>query len=395
MAAGSGPRLGTPATGATESATAATQPTPAPTPTAATDTKPSTSEAGLGDCAMAGEAHIVSPRAFVQSGVEAVTVPGAIALGFAIDPRNGLAVTVDPASIGITTTVKARALGGDARRMSPVLERGKLTLVPGVDKKFDKLQGRRVVATSPAIDIGVAEGSLVWAPRDQNSYAKLFALDGEGVVDAIRAVPLSSKGIAITFRRGNAVYVGVAKGDAVLTAEGPLSRIAGLGQVGSPAIATSGDSVIVAWSDRATAQEPWQVRWTKLGASGAPDVPKQLALPEGGLGNQAMSPSIAGLGAGRFVMTWSEGMPTHQVRAIQASKHGNVFVDTSSAQNIIPRLIEWAVREVGADRLLFGTDSPLYFAPMQRARIDSADITDQDKRLILHDNAARLLKLTE
>lgn len=86
--------------------------------------------------------------------------------------------------------------------------------------------------------------------------------------------------------------------------------------------------------------------------------------------------------------------PTHQVRAIQASKHGNMFVDTSSAQNIIPRLLEWAVREIGADRLLFGTDSPLYFAAMQRARIDHADITDQEKRLILHDNAARLLKLT-
>ena len=200
-------------------------------------------ESVLGDCAMAGEAHVVSPRAFVQSGVEAVSVPGAIALGFAVDPRNGVAVTVDPASIGITTTVKSRALGGDARRMSPVLERGKLTLVPGVDKKFDKLQGRRVVGTNPSLDLGVAEGSLVWAPHDQNSYAKLFPLEGEGAVEAIRAVPLgSTKGIAFAFRRGNAVYVGVAKGDAALTAEGSLSRIAGLGQVGSPSITTSGDS---------------------------------------------------------------------------------------------------------------------------------------------------------
>ena len=141
----------------------------------------------------------------------------------------------------------------------------RLTLVPGVDKKIDKLQGRRVVATNPPIDVGVAENALVWAPHDQNTYAKLFSADGDGAIDAIRAVPLGgTKGIAVTFRRGNAIYVGAAKGDSVLTPEGSLVRIAGLGQVGSPAITTSGDTIVVAWSDRATAQDPWQVRWTKL-----------------------------------------------------------------------------------------------------------------------------------
>jgi predicted TIM-barrel fold metal-dependent hydrolase len=96
---------------------------------------------------------------------------------------------------------------------------------------------------------------------------------------------------------------------------------------------------------------------------------------------------IAHLGCG-----W-DGDLTHQVRAIQKSKHGNLYTDTSSAKSITPNLIEWAVREVGADRILFGTDSPLYFAPMQRARIDHADISDRDKRLILCENAMRLLDL--
>ncbi len=86
--------------------------------------------------------------------------------------------------------------------------------------------------------------------------------------------------------------------------------------------------------------------------------------------------------------------PTHQVRAIQSSKHGNVFADTSSALNINPRLIEWAVKEIGARLILYGTDSPLYFAPVQRARIDCADIRDQDKKLILCDNAKKLFRAT-
>ena len=91
----------------------------------------------------------------------------------------------------------------------------------------------------------------------------------------------------------------------------------------------------------------------------------------------------------------SDGDLTHQVRAIQNSKHGNIFTDTSSAKSITPNLIEWAVEQIGAEHVLYGTDSPVYFAPMQRARIDNADISDQDKKLILHDNAAKLFGLID
>lgn len=87
------------------------------------------------------------------------------------------------------------------------------------------------------------------------------------------------------------------------------------------------------------------------------------------------------------------GDPTLQVRAIQAARHGNLFVDTSSARSILPGLLEWAVREIGSERILFGTDSPLYSTAMQRARIDSADISQDQKADILCRNAERLLNL--
>ena len=88
-----------------------------------------------------------------------------------------------------------------------------------------------------------------------------------------------------------------------------------------------------------------------------------------------------------------DGDMSHQVRAIQASRHGNLYADTSSMKSITPNLVEWAVDEVGADRLLYGTDTPLYFAPMQRARIDYAGISDEEKRLVLVGNATRILGL--
>ena len=82
--------------------------------------------------------------------------------------------------------------------------------------------------------------------------------------------------------------------------------------------------------------------------------------------------------------------PGHQVRAVQQSRHGNVFADTSSAQSIIPGLIEWAVKEIGPERVLYGTDTPVYFAPMQRTRINQADIDEAYKKRILRDNAITL-----
>jgi predicted TIM-barrel fold metal-dependent hydrolase len=82
-----------------------------------------------------------------------------------------------------------------------------------------------------------------------------------------------------------------------------------------------------------------------------------------------------------------------QVRAIQSAKHGNLWVDTSSARSILPGLVEWAVMEIGAERLLFGSDSPLYHVGMQRARVEMAEIPAAAQRLILRDNAWKFFAL--
>jgi uncharacterized protein len=95
---------------------------------------------------------------------------------------------------------------------------------------------------------------------------------------------------------------------------------------------------------------------------------------------------IAHLGNG----AGAKGRVDLQVRAVQAARHGNVWIDTSSSMNIVPGLLEWAVKEVSAERLLFGTDTPLYHVPMQRARVDGAEISEQAKRAILRENALRL-----
>lgn len=82
---------------------------------------------------------------------------------------------------------------------------------------------------------------------------------------------------------------------------------------------------------------------------------------------------------------------SRQVEAIQRARNGNLWVDTSSARSMYSGLIEWAVEQIGHDRILFGTDTPLYWAGAQKGRIESAQVDDEAKRSILWDNAARLL----
>ena len=83
-----------------------------------------------------------------------------------------------------------------------------------------------------------------------------------------------------------------------------------------------------------------------------------------------------------------------QIRAVQMATQGNVWTDTSSSKSVTSGLIEYAVEQIGASRILFGTDTPLYCCAMQKARIAYAGISNEDKRKILYGNAAQLLGLS-
>ena len=90
-----------------------------------------------------------------------------------------------------------------------------------------------------------------------------------------------------------------------------------------------------------------------------------------------------------------DGRVDLQVQAVQAAQQGNLWVDTSSARSILPGLVEWAVKEIGAERLFFGSDTPLYHVAMQRIRIEVAEIKAAEKQQILRDNAVNFFRLSK
>ncbi len=70
----------------------------------------------------------------------------------------------------------------------------------------------------------------------------------------------------------------------------------------------------------------------------------------------------------------------------------NVWVDTSGGWPE-SELVEYAVRQLGPDRIVFGSDYVGRDYAVQLGRVLGARISDEDKEKILWKNAARLLKL--
>ncbi len=94
-----------------------------------------------------------------------------------------------------------------------------------------------------------------------------------------------------------------------------------------------------------------------------------------------------------FVCGHSGNCPPMRAQAIEvAQNNANVYLETCSTFRS-PGAIEELVNGAGADRVLYGSDVPLMDHRPQVGKIVTADISDEAKRLVLGENARRLLKL--
>jgi uncharacterized protein len=80
---------------------------------------------------------------------------------------------------------------------------------------------------------------------------------------------------------------------------------------------------------------------------------------------------------------WEQG-----IRAVRASR--NVTVDLGGGDPVAG-ITEMAVRELGAERVLYGSDVPGRSFATQLAKVQGANIPEESKRLILAGNLKRLL----
>ena len=80
--------------------------------------------------------------------------------------------------------------------------------------------------------------------------------------------------------------------------------------------------------------------------------------------------------------------------AIEMAKtHPNVYLETCTSITSYGQ-IEMAVKELGPERIVFGTDSPLLDPSVMKAKITGADIPTEARQHILGPNMARLLNIS-
>lgn len=88
------------------------------------------------------------------------------------------------------------------------------------------------------------------------------------------------------------------------------------------------------------------------------------------------------------------GEKTQVLRHVEIMKqYDNVYLDLSGTGIFRWGLVEFLVNEVGADRVLFGSDYPICGVGHYVAGVHEAKISDSAKELIFSGNAKRLLKL--
>jgi hypothetical protein len=262
----------------------------------------------------------------MAAGIEVRAVGDQVAIAFAQSEHQAALVRIEPTTMSPTESTVAHSVE-PIRRVTPVWgKRGRLGLSVDMDRRGDPLHGRQTVPLDPPLQVGLAGGQLAWAPLGRGIAGRLWPVEGDGPVEALRGVRQSgdSVGVMVAFRHSGAIWVGRAEGAKTLSARGELTRLAGLGpSVGSPAIAVNEGVVVAAWADRPSPDNPWQLRWVLFKAGEAPGDVSTFELPPGGKGEQAMSPGLAAVPGGRFLLVWTEGpAAAHAVRALTLSTSG-------------------------------------------------------------------------
>jgi predicted TIM-barrel fold metal-dependent hydrolase len=76
------------------------------------------------------------------------------------------------------------------------------------------------------------------------------------------------------------------------------------------------------------------------------------------------------------------------VDAIRCAENGNIYTDTSGGASNMNAIVEYAVAQVGSEKILFGTDT--YACAFQYGRIALSQLSREDKENILYRNAVRM-----
>jgi hypothetical protein len=98
-------------------------------------------------------------------------------------------------------------------------------------------------------------------------------------------------------------------------------------------------------------------------------------------------------------MHLKEVIGTYNSPKVMAAHMGGIFLKEALNSKISfqttgasKRVIEWACNQIGADRIIFGTDFPFFPMDAELEKVKNVDLSESERNQVLSDNILRLLK---
>ncbi|MBI4950390.1 MAG: hypothetical protein HY908_00005 [Myxococcales bacterium] len=268
---------------------------------------------------------------------------GLFAVGFARGEKQAGGLTVSPATGVVEDVFKPAASEDAVARVVPYEDGGKLVFGVSLAKQGGLTNGVQVAASPPLL-LGFTEAAVASVPviegEPHGDPASLWLLDrSSGTPNALRAAVAPARGIAVAYRTGVGkdpspwqIWYGWVGADGTVGVE--AKPVGSALNVGMPVVAHNGVDVSLVYADKQEEQGRSRVLWAH-GPIGQPlGAPEPFTPPPGGPGGDAIAPSIAGLGDGRWALLWTEG--SEGARVLRAQTFDRNYQPLGDALRVSP-----------------------------------------------------------
>lgn len=278
-------------------------------PAAASTEKPPQKREGTRPCKFNRAPTRLEESAYVGVQAAFTRVPGSsrIAVGFATGRTEARGITIDAESLDHDQIFRQTGRA-PVESVVPVAKAGKLGFEI-TRNEAGALKSGVAVDDDPPFVIGLDDdGRLALERSGSNEQSILWTLD-EGKITTPGVARASDGGYAVTFREGGTsgkIRVGWLSDAA--GAQGPLREVpVGEAFVGTPSIGAGKTGAVVAFAARGSSDDAWRVKLSSASRGAVPASAKTFVLPEGGPGDNAISPRVASLSGDRWLLQWTEG----------------------------------------------------------------------------------------
>jgi hypothetical protein len=279
------------------------------------------------------------------------TIPGSsrVAVGLAQSDVYAVGITIDPRTLDRDQVFRDYNKKKKLVSVVPVTDGDHLRFEV-IRDGYDLDDARAVDAKTPFV-IGATASGLA-RKVDKRDPETIWPLPDKEITTP-RVATIPGFGHAVAFRRGGKTgRVAMGWLDPLGAKKSALADVASGGDfTGTPAIAATEDSVLVAFASRGVTDRAWSVLFAAMKPGALPKSASRFEPPPGGPGGDDISPSAAPLAGGRWLLQWTEGSSGNRI--IRAQVLGSDLSPLSEPINLSPAGVNagqgvvWASDDLG------------------------------------------------